>query len=72
MWDGSVFITSADRVKPIVDSLIEAGIDFLKVCWGRLYDSVAREKMPEEIANTLKQFESNEIICFILIFRDET
>ncbi|MCB9298494.1 MAG: hypothetical protein H6559_36085 [Lewinellaceae bacterium] len=54
MWDGSVFITSADRVKPIVDSLIEAGIDFLKVCWGRLYDSVAREKMPEEIANTLK------------------
>ncbi len=34
MWDGSVSIADARRVKPVVDSLIEEGIDFLKVYSG--------------------------------------
>ncbi len=31
MWDGSVGIDSPEKVKPIVDSLIMEGVDFLKV-----------------------------------------
>lgn len=31
MWDGSVGIDSPEKVKPIVDSLITEGVDFLKV-----------------------------------------
>ncbi|WP_353780052.1 amidohydrolase family protein [Winogradskyella sp. 3972H.M.0a.05] len=31
MWDGSVGIASTEQVKPVVDSLIAEGVDFLKV-----------------------------------------
>ncbi len=31
MWDGSVGIKDSNQVKPVVDSLIQAGADFLKV-----------------------------------------
>ena len=31
MWDGSIGISSPAHVKPVVDSLINAGVDFLKV-----------------------------------------
>ncbi len=34
MWDGSVSISSADHVRSIVDSLVDEGIDFLKVYSG--------------------------------------
>ena len=31
MWDGSIGISSPNHVKPVVDSLVDAGVDFLKV-----------------------------------------
>ena len=31
MWDGSVGIDGIEQVKPVVDSLIKAGVDFLKI-----------------------------------------
>ncbi|MCO6487374.1 MAG: hypothetical protein J5I98_03100 [Phaeodactylibacter sp.] len=50
MWDGSVSIADTSRVKPVVDSLIEAGIDFLKVYSG----------LPREVFFALMEY-ANEI-----------
>ncbi|THD69671.1 hypothetical protein E7Z59_04920 [Robertkochia marina] len=55
MWDGSVGIKSADEVPKVVDSIMEAGADFLKVY----------SKLPADIFHALSQYARENDIPFV-------